>query len=91
MGAKKEPNEQMAGLEPDGGEGDKSIAKRLEEARTAWAGLWEGGKAWMRREQVDVPPIQGEQVRYVLKRLKSGKAKGTDGWTPRELEALPPK
>ena len=40
---------------------------------------------------MDVPPIQGDQVRYVLKRLKSGKAKGPDGWTPRELEALPPK
>ena len=87
----KEPNEQLAGLEPDGGEGDKTIAKRLEEARTAWAGLWEGGRAWMRSEQVDVPPIQGEQVRYVLKRLKSGKAKGMDGWTPMELGALPPQ
>ena len=40
---------------------------------------------------MDVPPIQGDQVREVLKKLKSGKAKGPDGWTPRELEALPPK
>ena len=36
-----------------------------------------------------MPPIQGEQVRRVLKSLKSGKAKGPDGWTPRELQALP--
>ena len=38
---------------------------------------------------MDVPPIQGAHVRKVLQRLKSGKAKGPDGWTPRELEALP--
>ena len=34
-------------------------------------------------------PITGEQVREVLKRLRAGKAKGADGWSPAELAALP--
>ena len=88
---RRQPNEQLTGLERDTGDGDKTIAKRLEEARTAWAGLWEGGRAWLRSEKVDLEPIQGDQVRDVLKRLKSGKAKGMDGWTPMELEALAPQ
>ena len=88
---RREAGEQLAGLEAANDESDKTIACRLEAARKAWASLWEGGKAWSRYGQVDVPPIQGEQVRSVIKQLKSGKAKGPDGWTPRELEALPDK
>ena len=34
-------------------------------------------------------PITGPQVWAVLKRPKAGKAKGPDGWSPKELEALP--
>ena len=34
-------------------------------------------------------PITGEQVREVLKRLRTGKAKGADGWSPAELAAFP--
>jgi hypothetical protein len=45
----------------------------------------------LRSEKGDLEPIQGDQVRDVLKRLKSGKAKGMDGWTPMELEALAPQ
>ena len=43
------------------------------------------------RDQGTYRPSKGEQVRRVLKSLKSGKAKGPDGWTPRELQALPAK
>ena len=88
---RKEAGEQLAGLETSKEEEDKTIADRLEAAKQAWAALWEGGRAWKKQEPADIPPIQGDQVRKVLQRLKSGKAKGPDGWTPRELDALPDK
>ena len=63
---RREAGEQLAGLEAAYDESDKPIACRLEAARKAWASLWEGGKAWSRYGLVDVPPIQGEEVRSVL-------------------------
>ena len=86
---RKEAGEQLAGLEFPQGDEDKSIAHRLEKAKEVWSGLWTGGNAWKVQRTRDLEPIQGEHVRRVLKRLKSGKAKGPDGWTPKGATSAP--
>ena len=70
-------------------EAEDNIAGRLHHARQEWPKYWDGGKPWLPRHHNTLEPITGDQVRKVLQRLKGGKAKGPDGWGPKELEILP--
>ena len=66
-----------------------NIDDRLRNARQVWSKYWAGGKAWTPTHHDTLETITGDQVRNVLQKLKGGKAKGPDGWCPKELAVLP--
>lgn len=67
----------------------QTIETRLAYAAEAWGALWQGGEEFIADEGEKLLPIHGGQLRKVLVRQGAGKAKGADGWSPRELAALP--
>ena len=82
-------DEQGTTLRPTPPGQDQSIDARLEQALAGWTALWQGGQPWTPRYQTKLPPITGPHVRDALRRMKTGKATGADGWRPHELAALP--
>lgn len=58
---------------------------RLEEAAEAWGAPWSAGDAYDKQIGQALEPVTGAAMREVLRRQGNGKAKGADGWSPREL------
>lgn len=67
----------------------QTIAHRLEVAAEAWGGLWAGGEPYAVVTDTPLVDIIGADLRKVLRRQGNGKARGADGWSPRDLGALP--
>lgn len=66
----------------------QTIATRLEDVAEAWGNLWRGGEEYTAKTGEALKPITGEELRRVLVRQGTGKAKGAGGWRPKELAAL---
>ena len=69
--------------------GENTLAGRLQAAAATWHLLWEGGRPHIPSFHTALRPLTGEDLRKVLQKLPEGKARGADGWAPKELLSLP--
>ena len=67
-----------------------TLKSRLRHATKIWGDLWKGGKPHVPHKGAQLPPLTGDDIRKVLTKLSGRKAKGPDGWGPKELLTLPP-
>ena len=67
----------------------KTVASRLKQATRTWGELWAGGRPHTPLKGPALTPLTGAQIRQVLTKLSGRKAKGPDGWGPKELLTLP--
>ena len=69
--------------------GENTLSGRLQSAAATWHLLWKGGKAHTPSHHTALRPLSGGDLSKVLRKLSEGKAKGTDGWSPKEILSLP--
>ena len=76
-------------LQSENPTGDNTLQGRIHSATEVWHKLWEGGQHHIPTFNHKLRPLTGTDIHKVLKGMSENKAKGADGWSPKELFSLP--